>query len=128
MGKSTRSVVSHGGESNRDSTGEGGPSSSGPSSGARGNRARGSFRSRWEDLCASPAYRGRWVALDNPSYLPSSTDLVEADVVDVDDDLATLCARLRARAHKACCVLLCQPKPGTSVVRPPSGVRRFGVN
>lgn len=124
MGKSTRSVVSRGGESNRDSTGEAGPSSSGPSSG----RARGSFRSRWEDLCASPAYRGRWVALDNPSYLPSSTDLVEADVVDVDDDLATLCARLRARAHKACCVLLCKPKQGASPARPPSGVRRFGVN
>lgn len=114
MGKSTRgAATSRGGATSN----EAGPS-------------RSSLRARWEELCASPAYRGRWVALDNPTYLPNSKELVEADVVDVDDDLAVLCARLRASSKKECCVLLCQKKQrsGAPSSRPPSGVRRFGAH
>jgi hypothetical protein len=63
------------------------------------------FRASWDDLCRSEQFRGRWVALDNVVYGPESSQPVEADVVDADDDLSTLCSRMRQSALSACCVL-----------------------
>jgi len=49
----------------------------------------------WPEMCRSEEYRGRWVALDNILYEPSSTHPQEADIVDSDEDLNELCSRMR---------------------------------
>jgi hypothetical protein len=64
------------------------------------------MRASWQDICRSE-YRGRWVALDNVRYCPSTSKPIEAEVVDADDDLASLCQRMRESDRHACCVLLC---------------------
>lgn len=65
-------------------------------------------RMTWPEMCRSEEYRGRWVALDNILYEPSSTQPHEADVVDSDEDLSELCSRMRATDRTACAVLFCQ--------------------
>lgn len=62
----------------------------------------------WPEMCRSEEYRGRWVALDNIQYEPSSTQPHEADVVDSDEDLCELCSRMRATDRTACAILFCQ--------------------
>lgn len=62
-------------------------------------------RMMWPNICRSPEYSGRWVALDNVRYDPSTALPLEADVVDVDDDLADLCARMRESDRHACAIL-----------------------
>jgi hypothetical protein len=61
----------------------------------------------WRDICHSDEYRGRWVALDNVRYDPMTSRPLEADVVDADEDLADLCARMRAADRTACAILHC---------------------
>lgn len=74
-----------------------------------GARARASrLRASWEDLCRTSEYRGRWVALDNVRYCPTTSKPIEAEVVDADDDLASLCQRMRGGEHHACCILLAE--------------------
>lgn len=68
------------------------------------------FRARWEDLCASVQFAGRWVALDKVVYEAGTREPAEVEVVDVDDDLASLCARMLAANQTACCVLHCHAK------------------
>jgi hypothetical protein len=84
-----------------------------PSARARASRLRAS----WDDLCRTSEYRGRWVALDNVHYCPSTSKPIEGDVVDADDDLASLCQRMREGDHHSCCILLCEdtsPPPVSS--------------
>ena len=38
-----------------------------------GSRSRTNERMTWRDLCCSEEYRGRWVALDNVRYDPSTS-------------------------------------------------------
>jgi hypothetical protein len=65
------------------------------------------------------------VALDNVRYASGSTIPVEAEVVDADEDLAELCARMRAADRTACAILFCdEPVPPTSVRRPAGYPRR----
>ncbi|MFT3767809.1 MAG: hypothetical protein QM820_20325 [Minicystis sp.] len=61
----------------------------------------------WREICRSDEYRGRWVALDNVRYDPMTSRPLEADVVDADEDLADLCARMRAADRTACAILHC---------------------
>jgi len=92
-----------------------------------GREVRGGFRSshmeratltgsrrRWSDLCQDPGYRGRWVALQQVRY--ESGVPTEGEVVDVDDDLATLCVRVQSADRVACAILFCDDKA--------SGIRR----
>ncbi|NUP09501.1 MAG: hypothetical protein HOW73_25935 [Polyangiaceae bacterium] len=79
-------------------------------------RIRRRFRARWDDLCASADFIGRWVAIDNVTYQPGTRTPSEVEVVDVDDDLAALCTRMRASNQTSCCVLHCLEKKS---VRPP---------
>ena len=37
---------------------------------------------KWPEICGSVEYRGRWIALDNVSYDPATSQPLEADVVD----------------------------------------------
>ncbi len=69
------------------------------------------MRASWQDICRSE-HRGRWVALDNVRYCPSTSKPIEAEVVDADEDLASLCQRMRESDRHACCVLLCDEGNG----------------
>jgi hypothetical protein len=48
-----------------------------------------------------------WVALDACRYDPTTRQPVEGDVVDADEDLAELCARMRETGRSSCTILLC---------------------
>ncbi len=62
----------------------------------------------WSDICEDETWQGRWVALDDCAY----NDAGEATaglIVDYDDNLADLCARLSAERRKRCSVVFCPP-------------------
>ncbi len=65
-------------------------------------------RVAWRELCRSDEYRGCWVALDNVRYDPATAQPVEGEVVDADEDLADLCARMRSTDRTACAILHCE--------------------
>jgi hypothetical protein len=62
----------------------------------------------WSEMVRSEKYRGRWVALDSVRYDPATSQPVEADVVDVDEDLADLCARMRESDRTSCAIVFCE--------------------
>jgi hypothetical protein len=76
-------------------------------------------RMTWPDICNTTELLGRWVALDNVRYTQGSQP-AEADVVDADEDLAELCARIRAADRTACAILFVErePIPPVSIRRP----------
>ena len=45
---------------------------------------------RWDDICRSDEFRGRWVALDECRYDAETGKATEGAVVDVDDDSVRL--------------------------------------
>lgn len=57
----------------------------------------------WREICCSTEYRGRWVALASCEYGHDGPASVGA-VVDSDEDLVALCARLRASAKRNCAI------------------------
>jgi len=62
----------------------------------------------WEDICGDAAWQGRWVALDECAY-DDAGRATAGLVVDYDDNLADLCARLSAERRKRCSVVFCPP-------------------
>jgi hypothetical protein len=74
----------------------------------------------WLEICRSEEYCGKWVALDNVRYDPSTSQPMEAEVVDADDDLADLCARMRASDRTSCAILHCEDED----TYPPMTMRR----
>lgn len=62
----------------------------------------------WEDICHNAMWQGRWVALDECAY-DESGQATAGLVVDYDDNLADLCARLSAERRKRCSVVFCPP-------------------
>jgi len=62
----------------------------------------------WEDICHESAWQGRWVALDECAY-DAAGRATAGQVVDYDDNLAELCARLSAERRKRCSVVYCPP-------------------
>ena len=62
----------------------------------------------WSQLLADDEYRGRWVALDDLRYDELSREPLDGCLVDVDDDVAALCARIQMREAGACSILLCE--------------------
>jgi hypothetical protein len=71
----------------------------------------------WADLCRDSDLRGHWVALEAVRYDAGMP--VEGHVVDSDEDLAALCARIQASDHPACAILFCDDKA--------SGIRRVST-
>jgi hypothetical protein len=65
----------------------------------------------WRDICRSEEFLGRWVALDNVRYAQGSSQPAEADIVDADEDLADLCARMREADRTACAILFVEDEP-----------------
>lgn len=64
-------------------------------------------RMTWDAICRSDEFRGRWVALDEARYDEETGRATEGAVVDVDDDLVELCARIRESERKNCAILFC---------------------
>jgi hypothetical protein len=62
----------------------------------------------WEDICRDQTWQGRWVALDECAY-NAAGEATAGLVVDYDDNLADLCARLSAERRKRCSVVFCPP-------------------
>lgn len=69
-------------------------------------------RMTWRDICHSEEFLGRWVALDNVRYMQGGSQPAEADIVDADEDLADLCARMREADRTACAILFVEDDPG----------------
>ncbi|WP_437968354.1 hypothetical protein WMF04_03205 [Sorangium sp. So ce260] len=69
-------------------------------------------RMTWRDICRSEQFAGRWIALDNVKYVQGGSQPAEADVVDADDDLADLCARMREADRTACAILFVEEEAG----------------
>ncbi|MBX3247912.1 MAG: hypothetical protein KF901_12095 [Myxococcales bacterium] len=65
-------------------------------------------RLSWEEICRLPACRGRWVALRECRYDEQTGKATEGDLVDLDDDLAALCSRVRDRWQN-CAILYVTP-------------------
>ena len=63
-------------------------------------------RVRWADLCRNHGFRGRWVAMDDVRYEAGAP--VEGHVVDSDEDLAALCARVQSSDRNSCAILFCE--------------------
>lgn len=61
----------------------------------------------WPQAARSGELCGQWVALDNCRFDPCSNQPVEGDVVDADEDLAELCARLQKGSRSKCTILFC---------------------
>lgn len=67
-------------------------------------------RLRWEDICTRPDYQDRWVALHACRYDESTGNATEGSVVDVDQDLAELCHRVRDSRWSNCAILFARPE------------------
>lgn len=65
-------------------------------------------RMTWPELCRSGQFKGLWVALDKCRYDQETRQPIEGDVVDSDEELSTLCARMRAAGHCSCAILYCE--------------------
>ena len=65
-------------------------------------------RLTWPQIRRSDEYRGRWVALDECRYDPRTAQPTEGTVVDVDEDLVALCARMQASDSRHCAILFCE--------------------
>ncbi len=76
------------------------------------------IRRTWAELRDSVEYRGRWVALDNVT-LDREKRPLEGIVVDCDDNLAALCARMRRADKQHCAIAFCDDEPPPSSVRAP---------
>ncbi len=85
-------------------------------------------RMTWPELCRSQQFKGLWVALDNCRLDQSTLQPIEGDVVDSDEDLADLCARMREAGRSSCSILFCEDEvlvesttvPGASLSERPA--------
>jgi hypothetical protein len=77
------------------------------------------IRMTWPDLCRSERYSGLWVALDNCRYDQTTRQPVEGDVVDSDEELSDLCARMRETGRSSCAILYCDEAIVVETAPPP---------
>lgn len=59
----------------------------------------------WLQVCRSQELVGKWVALDNCRFDETTLKPVEGDVVDWDEELPALCARMRETGRSSCSIL-----------------------
>ncbi len=62
----------------------------------------------WREICEDDGLRGRWVAIDDCRFDEVTGRAMEGSVVDVDDDLAELCARIRESEWKNCSIVFAE--------------------
>jgi hypothetical protein len=70
-------------------------------------------RMTWEQICHDEELRGRWIAMDDCSYDEATGRATEGLVVDSDDDLAELCARIRESERTNCSILFAGDENGS---------------
>ncbi len=68
-------------------------------------------RMTWKEICTRDECRGRWVALYACRY-DEGGRATEGSLVDIDDDLAELCSRVRESQWKNCAILFCDEGQG----------------
>ncbi len=61
-------------------------------------------RLSWTEISRRPEFEGRWVALHDCRFDERTGRATEGDLVDADEDLSTLCARVQDR-WKNCAIL-----------------------
>lgn len=64
-------------------------------------------RLSWSEVVRRTDCRGRWVALHRCTYDEVTGQAADGELVDVDDDLAALCNRVRASRWRDCAILFC---------------------
>lgn len=79
-----------------------------------------SSRLTWPQICRSGEFKGRWVALDECRYDPKTAQPTEGTVVDADEDLVALCARMQASDNRHCAILFCDERGPQSEAPPAS--------
>ncbi|MEM7136916.1 MAG: hypothetical protein AAF500_10080 [Myxococcota bacterium] len=62
----------------------------------------------WTEICRDATWQGQWVALDDCAYNEAG-EATSGLVVDHDDNLTDLCARLSGERRKHCSVVFCPP-------------------
>ena len=62
-------------------------------------------RMTWDQICQSDDLKGRWIAMDDCRFDEATGRATEGLVVDADDDLAELCARMRESKFTNCSIL-----------------------
>ncbi len=79
-------------------------------------------RKTWPEICQLDSCRGRWVALDSCRYDQATMQPIEGEVVDADEDLASLCARMRELGQGSCAIRFCdgtEPRSVAGQTSPP---------
>ena len=79
-------------------------------------------RMSWLELVRSGQLKGLWVALDNCRYDQVTHQPIEGDVVDADEELTELCARMREAGRTACAILRCDDAVMVDAAPPPGSV------
>ena len=72
----------------------------------------------WPEIKQHLQFQGRWVALCDCVY-DTEHRPVSGEVVDADEDLVALCARMQEDGNRHCAILFCEaePTPVSSRVR-----------
>ncbi|MFW5925493.1 MAG: hypothetical protein ACOCV4_04955 [Myxococcota bacterium] len=65
-------------------------------------------RMTWDEIRRRKDCRGRWVALHECRYDAKSGRAAEGELVDTDDDLASLCERVTEAEYRNCAILYCE--------------------
>lgn len=78
-------------------------------------------RLTWDEICQRDDFRGRWVAIDDCRFDESTGKATEGFVVDVDEDLAELCSRIRESEWTNCSIVFADMTDGSM---PPSSRSR----
>ena len=73
-------------------------------------------RLTWPQIRKCEDYRGRWVALDECRYDARTARPMEGTVVDSDEDLIALCARMQESDDKHCAIVFCDDEPDVTPV------------
>jgi hypothetical protein len=71
----------------------------------------------WPEICESEHLNGLWVALDRCRYDQATMEPIEGEVVDADEDLANLCARMREVGRGSCAIRFCQDEAAAQGAR-----------
>lgn len=64
-------------------------------------------RMTWDEICRREDCRGRWIALQACRFDEATGQANEGELVDIDDDLAELCRRVRSQHLTQCAIQFC---------------------
>jgi hypothetical protein len=79
-------------------------------------------RKTWPEICQINEYHGLWLALDHCRYDQTTLQPIEGQVVDADEDLTSLCTRMRSSGQASCAIRFCDAE-ALEVLPPRSSAR-----